>query len=93
MIVHENFVPMQMPKHITHLAFAQRMTKAERTAIRTSTNEDVQDIMFLFNSAKYIDLDRADTIAGVNALEALGILGAGRADEILSAEIKPEERP
>lgn len=81
------------PKHITHLAFLSRMTLTERTAVRTSQNEAVQDIMFLFNAAKFIDLDRQDTINGVHGLEALGIIAPGRAAQILSAPILDTERP
>lgn len=43
------------------------------------------------NLASYIDLDRADTIAGVQALESLGLLDSGRADEILTGAIAAHE--
>lgn len=43
------------------------------------------------NAAKFIDLDRDDTRAGVQALEAAGVVGAGRAAEILDAPIEPHE--
>ena len=43
--------------------------------------------------ASYIDLDRADTRAGVQQLEAAGLLAAGRALEILDAVIQDIERP
>ncbi|MBP7568224.1 MAG: hypothetical protein KA795_19675, partial [Burkholderiaceae bacterium] len=44
------------------------------------------------NAAKFIDLDRADTRAGVQALEAATLLAAGRALQILDAPIQPGER-
>ncbi len=42
--------------------------------------------------ATYIDLDRADTRAGVQQLEALGLLAAGRALAILDAAVTDDER-
>lgn len=78
---------------ITKLAFKQRMTQAERIAIREAakTNGMVYDFQDLLDSATYVDLTRQDTIAGVNQLEEAGLLGAGRANEILTAPVQPEE--
>lgn len=85
-------VPEQ--RWITLLALNLRFTKAERTAIREAqtTDEDVSDLMYLFQVAKYIDLDRTETIGGLQLLEAKGLLGAGRAGEVLSAPVQPQER-
>ena len=44
-------------------------------------------------SATFIDLSRPDLIAGVQALEVMSLLAAGRAMAILSAPIEPAERP
>jgi len=41
--------------------------------------------------AAYIDLDRADTRAGVQQLEAMGLIAAGRAAEILDDPIAQHE--
>lgn len=41
--------------------------------------------------ATYIDLGHADTRGGVLQLEAIGLLGAGRANEILNAPIESHE--
>ena len=80
---------------VTKLAFKQRMTAAERIAIRTAASTDpiVFDFMDLVDSATYIDLARQDTQDGVNYLEAQGHLAAGRANEILTNAIQAEERP
>ena len=43
--------------------------------------------------AAYIDLDDADVAEGVQTLEAIGLLNAGRAMEIIGATVQPEERP
>ena len=44
-------------------------------------------------AATFVDLLRPDTRAGVQMLEAAGLLAEGRALEILDAQILPEERP
>jgi hypothetical protein len=43
------------------------------------------------NAATFIDLDRADTREGVQALETAGILTAGRALQILDDPIQDFE--
>lgn len=45
------------------------------------------------DAATFIDLDRPDTRAGVQALEAAGLLIEGRALEILDAPVLAHERP
>lgn len=42
---------------------------------------------------RYVDLDRSDTRAAVEQLETLGLLGSGRASEILDAPVQALERP
>lgn len=81
------------PPHLTLLALLNRMTLAERAAIRASGDPVVGDLMFLLQAAKYVDLSRQQTVDGISYLEAEGLLAEGRAAEILSAEILPEERP
>ena len=44
-------------------------------------------------AAKFIDLDDDDTAMGVQGLEAMGLLAAGRAAEILGAPVQPQELP
>jgi hypothetical protein len=44
-------------------------------------------------ASTFIDLGRADTRAGVQALEAGGLIGVGRALEILDAPVEAHERP
>ena len=97
--------PPLPPRHITRLAFRNRFTQLEKigleiaqldvptapmpqraqaAALRASQND--------VNASTFIDLDRADTRAGVQVLEAAGLLAAGRALQILDAEIQPHER-
>jgi len=87
------YISTPQPRQITHLALNLRFTRAERDAIRTSSDADVQDVLFLFDVARYIDLDRVETVAGLNMLEAKGLLGAGRAQQIIEQQVEPHERP
>lgn len=45
------------------------------------------------NAATYIDLALEETVAGVGALEQMGILAVGRADQILNAPVQQNEIP
>jgi hypothetical protein len=70
------------------------MACAERDAVRTAEgNDDVSGVMYLFEKARYIDLNRQETIDGINLLEAKGLLGSGRAQQILTAPVQDHERP
>ena len=86
----------QAVRHITKLAFRNRFTQTEKVAIEIAALDvpmatlqqrslaaalraSQQDL----SVAQYIDLNRADTRAGVQQLEAVGLLAAGRAAVIL----------
>lgn len=83
---------------ITRLAFLDRFADAEAVAIdlaslgATVQAAGLRRYLHKVNSATYIDLGRADTREGVQALETAGLLGAGRALEILDAPVQPHER-
>ena len=91
--------PTPSPKHITRLAFLNRFTDAEAISIdlasigATAQEAGLRRYMNKVNAATFIDLARPDTRAGVQALEAGGVLAAGRAAEILDSDILDEERP
>lgn len=84
-------------RHITPLAFLSRFTDAEAVAIdlasigATAPAAGLRRYLAKVNAAKYIDLDRADTRAGVQALEAATLLAAGRAAVILDAAVQASE--
>ena len=95
-----------LPRHITRLAFRNRFTQAELVTLEIAGLDDpsapmaqrqlaasVRVMQRQVGEATYIDLDRADTRAGVQQLEAAGLLAAGRALAILDAEIQDIERP
>lgn len=90
---------------ITRLAFRNRFTQAEKIAIEmaaldnpAATMADRQNAAALRASMKdqenatFIDLSRPDTRAGVQNLEAMGLIAAGRAIEILDAPVQDIER-
>ena len=79
---------------ISRLAFKLRMTAVERKAIRVAaeSNADLYDFMDLLSDSTYIDLTRAETIAGIGQLEAAGLIAPGRGDEVLNTPVTQEEQ-
>ena len=97
---------LHAPMRITTLAFRNRFTQGEKVAIEIASMDNpaadmpervqaatlrafVKDV----EAATFIDLERQDTIAGVQALEAAGLIDEGRAEAILTDPIQPHERP
>lgn len=86
-------------KKITRLAFLNRFTDAEAIAIdlasigATTQAAAIRRYQSKVDAAKYIDLDRADTRAGVLALETLGLIASGRGLQILDNPIQESEKP
>lgn len=79
-------VPEVQSRMITKLAYMNRFQDAELAALYTAAKTVVQIEVWLekFKMSEFIDLDDPRTIGGVQALEAAGLLGAGRAAAILS---------
>jgi hypothetical protein len=90
--------PVTQTRHITQLAFMTRFTDAEAIALdlasigATVEAASMRRYLDKVKVAKHIDLDRPDTRAGVQMLETIGLLSAGRALQILDAPIEPSER-
>lgn len=84
----QNFTrqPSQSKAKLTHRQFLKRLTGKEFKAIRQAAknNPDVDMFLYLFERAQEIDMADPDTVAGVQMLEAAGIINAGRAAEILA---------
>lgn len=79
--------PPTAPKNaITVLAFRSRFTQAEKQAIYTAakTSVDVQIWLDDLAVATEVILDDARTMAGVQAMESVGLISAGRSAEILA---------
>lgn len=91
---------------ITRLAFRNRFTQAEKVMLELAGLDDPTAPMAQRQQAAairvhladvaastFVDLGRADTRAGVQSLEAAGLLAPGRALQILDAPVQPHERP
>lgn len=70
----------------TKKEFLLKFTPAEYAAIKsaTSVNSDLDYYWTLFNVAEEVLKTDPVTIAGINLLEQSGLIGAGRATEILA---------
>lgn len=90
---------------ITRLAFRHRFTQAEKVALEIAALDNpaatlaqrqqaaaIRAHLADVATSTFIDLVRDDTRAGVQALEAGGLIGVGRALEILDAPVQPYER-
>lgn len=86
--------PPPPDRHITIFAFKMRLKSEERQALRAAAkvNPLVEDMMDLLNSATYVDLDLPGGVAAsLPALEAVGLLAAGRAKEVVDAPVLDSE--
>lgn len=72
------------PRPLTPLQFKRRFTSEERRAILASTDAYVREFLDLLACAQDVRLDDPDTALGVNYLELTGLIGQGRATEILT---------
>lgn len=82
----DGLVKAYLVTQITKLAFLNRFTSDERIAVRAAAAQSpaIHDYMEMLDAAQDVDLLDARTIGGVQALEAAGLLGEGRAGEILA---------
>lgn len=73
-------------RSITVLAFRSRFTQAEKQAIYTAAKSSVDLQIWLDDLAVATEviLDDDRTLAGLQAMESAGFIGAGRAAEILA---------
>lgn len=91
---------------ITRLAFRNRFTQPEKVMLELAGLDDPTAPMAQRQQAAairvhladvaasaFVDLARADSRAGVQSLEAAGLLAPGRALQILDAPVQAHERP
>lgn len=78
--------PPQPKTPISVLAFRSRFSDQEKVAIYTAAKSSVEVQIWLDDlmAASDVRTDDPRTVAGVEALEAAGLIGAGRAAEILA---------
>lgn len=77
--------PSFVPYEITPFQFKMRFTPEERIACRqmAKVNDEVYDLMDMLQSTLTPTLNDPMMIWGVNKLEQIGLLGPGRAAQIL----------
>lgn len=86
------------PRYIRRLSFLLRFTDAEAVAIDLASQgmsvraATLRRNFARLNHAELVDLDYSKTRAGVQMLEAAGLIAAGRAAEILDGPISEIER-
>lgn len=98
--------PAPQARRVSVLAFRRRFTAAERVAIEWAAVDRADQPVAQRQqaaalratladqaAAKFIDLDDSDTVTGVQGLEAIGLIGPGRAAQILNNAIQTEELP
>ena len=98
--------PKNYGTKITKLAFRNRFTTNEKVAIEMASLDDPTAAMQArymaaqlrayqkdVETATFINLMRDDTRAGVQLLETVGLIGAGRATIILDTAVVEEEIP
>lgn len=91
---------------ITRLAFRNRFTQPEKVMLELAGLDDptapmakrqqaaaIRVYLADVAASAFVDLARADTRAGVQSLEAAGLLAPGRALQILDAPVQAHERP
>lgn len=99
-------LPEPARSRITRLAFRNRFSTAELVGLEMAAIDDpaaaapqrqlaasLRVMQANLQAATFIDLQRPDTRAGVQQLEAVGLLAAGRALAILDAPVEDSEAP
>ena len=95
----------EAPRLITKLSCRMRFTMTEKATLELAALDDPSADMAArqlsavlrsslrdLDAAQFVDLKFPDTRDGVMMLEQAGLIGVGRALEILDAEIQPIER-
>ena len=83
------------PAIITKIAMITRFIDDEYTNILSAAKNDIQVQGWLdrFYAAGSIDLGDTRTVDGINMMVSKGLLVPARATEILTAPVRPDERP
>lgn len=82
----DGLVAAYLKTGLTKLEFLNRFTAEERIGIRTAAQASpaIADYLAMLDAAQDVSLIDPTTIAGAQALEAAGLIGAGRAAQILA---------
>lgn len=81
-------LPPPAPIILSKIEFLRLFVQAERIDIRAASavNAAVADYQYLLDAATTVNLSDPDILAGVPLLETAGLIGAGRAVQILANE-------
>jgi hypothetical protein len=74
------------PRDIPTSRFVLAFTATELEAVRNSTDPIVKQLWIAATVVPEVDMHRQSTIDGVGYLELIGLIGEGRAAEILATE-------
>jgi hypothetical protein len=76
------------PVTLNKIDFLRLFTQAERIGIRAAAavNAVVADYQYMLDAATTVDLSDPDILAGIPLLETAGLIGPGRAAQILANE-------
>lgn len=101
-----NAPPPPQIRRITEFAFRNRFSAAEKITIEMAALDDPTQSLLQrqraaalrvyladVRAAAYVDLDMPTTRAGVQDLESMGMIAVGRAEQILDADVLPDELP
>lgn len=82
----DGLVAAYLKTNLTKLEFLNRFTAEERIGIRAAAQASpaIADYLAMLDAAQDVSLIDPRTIGGAQALEAAGLIGAGRAAEILA---------
>lgn len=87
-IRHEEIPELALPRvrSITPREFLARLTMAEKLTIRTAAQSNAALAVWIDElvASTVVDLDNADTINGLKAMQAAGLITAARMAEILA---------
>lgn len=92
------YVP-NLGKKLTKFAFLSRFTDEEAISIdlasigATVEAATIRRYLAKISAAEFIDLESPDLQKGLTTLEAVGLLGEGRSNDILTAPVQEHEVP
>lgn len=73
------------PKPLSFLAFMALFTDVEQAAIVSSSDIQIRLFCLMAAGASFVDLGDPRVVAGTRQLETLGLIGSGRAVQVLGA--------
>lgn len=79
--------PPPPERRVTPLEFFNLFTVPEQVAIFGSASGEVKMLTARASAATFVDLDNGEVADGVNYLETAGLIGEGRAAQVIAGEV------